>query len=142
MSKINHVKTKWLGNMRFESTNPGGNLFIDAGPENGGEGNGYRPKALMLSGLAGCAGLDIAHLIPKMKLEVDDFSIDIDGELTDTEPATYKKVTLHFNFFGSNLQPDKLTRAVNLSVDKYCGVLEMFRQFAEIEVKINFNPEI
>ncbi|UYW01209.1 OsmC family protein [Flavobacterium agricola] len=139
MSKIDQVKTKWLGNMRFESTNPGGNLFIDAGPENGGEGNGYRPKALMLSALAGCAGLDIAHLIPKMKLEVDDFSIDIDGELTETDPATYKKVTLYFSFYGPNLDSDKLMRAVNLSVDKYCGVLEMFRQFAEIDIKVNFN---
>ena len=31
------VTTKWLGEMRFESTNPSGhNLFIDAGEENGG----------------------------------------------------------------------------------------------------------
>ena len=49
----NHITTTWLGNMKFESTNPSGhNLFIDAGPENEGQGEGYRPKALMLSALA------------------------------------------------------------------------------------------
>ena len=63
------VTTKWLGDMRFESTNPSGhNLFIDAGEENGGKDEGYRPKALMLSGLAGYSGLDVAALIKKMKL--------------------------------------------------------------------------
>ncbi len=141
MSKINHVKTKWLGKMQFESTNPGGNLLIDAGPDNGGDGNGYRPKMLMLSALAGCSGLDVAHLIPKMKLDVANFSIDIDGELTETDPATYSKVTIYYRFFGDNLNPEKLTKAVNLSVDKYCGVLEMFRKFADVEVQILFNPE-
>ena len=141
MSKTNHVKTKWLGKMRFESTNPGGNLFIDAGPENGGDGDGYRPKMLMLSALAGCSGLDIAHLIPKMKLQVADFSIDVDGKLTDTDPATYQKVVISYKFYGDNLEPEKLKRAVNLSVDKYCGVLEMFRKFAEVEIEILFNPQ-
>jgi len=35
------VTTKWLGDMRFESTNPSGhNLFIDAGEENGGKDEG------------------------------------------------------------------------------------------------------
>ena len=52
MAATNHISTKWLGNMAFESDNPSGmNLRIDAGPENGGEGSGYRPKALMLSSL-------------------------------------------------------------------------------------------
>ena len=100
----NHITTKWLGNMRFESTNPSGhNLFIDAGPENGGKGEGYRPKALMLSGLAGCSGLDVASLIKKMKLKVDDFQIDIDAILTETDPKNYDKVVMKINLYGTDL---------------------------------------
>ena len=54
--------------MAFESNNPSGmNLTIDAGSEDGGAGEGLRPKALMLSSLAGCSGLDVASLIRKMK---------------------------------------------------------------------------
>ena len=52
---INQVTTKWMGNMAFESNNPSGHdLIMDAGAEDGGEGKGFRPKALMLSSLAGC----------------------------------------------------------------------------------------
>ena len=83
MGSTNHITTKWLGGMAFESNNPSGiDLTIDASPEDGGEGKGFRPKALMLSGLAGCSGLDIAMLIKKMKLDVNAFTIETIANLT------------------------------------------------------------
>ncbi|WP_222982339.1 OsmC family protein [Flagellimonas meishanensis] len=140
MANTNHVTTKWLGEMAFESTNPSNHtLRIDAAPEDGGEGSGLRPKALMLSALAGCSGLDVASLIKKMKLEVDDFSIETVANLTDEHPKYYDRVTIEYHFHGSNLKEDKLQRAVDLSVEKYCGVMEMFRRFAELEIQTFFH---
>ncbi len=136
----NHITTTWLGEMKFESTNPSGhNLFIDAGKDNGGNSEGYRPKALMLSALAGCSGLDVASLIKKMKLEVDSFKIEIYANLTEEHPKYYDKVDMRFHFFGENLDEKKLQKAVDLSIEKYCGVMEMFRQFAKVNVVIHFN---
>ncbi len=136
----NHITTKWLGNMAFESNNPSGlNLQMDAGPENGGEGNGLRPKALMLSSLAGCSGLDVASLIKKMKLDVDDFHIETIANLTEEHPMYYDAVTIEYHFYGKTLAEAKLQRAVDLSVEKYCGVMEMFRKFATLEIKIMYH---
>ena len=138
----NQITTTWLGNMKFESTNPSGhNLFIDAGAENGGNDEGYRPKALMLSGLAGCSGLDVAALIKKMKLDVETFKIEIDANLTEEHPKYYDKVAMNFHFYGSNLDEKKLQKAVDLSVEKYCGVLEMFRKFAEVSIKTFYHKD-
>ncbi len=135
-----HITTKWLGDMKFESNNPSQiNLFIDVAEEAGGNGEGYRPKALMLSSLAGCSGLDIASLIKKMKLNVKDFTIETTAELTEEHPKYYKSVTVEYHFYGDELDKKKLQRAVDLSVEKYCGVMEMFRRFAEIETKIFFH---
>ena len=136
------VTTKWLGEMRFESTNPSGhNLFIDAGEENGGKSEGYRPKALMLSGLAGCSGLDVASLIKKMKLKVDDFKIVTEANLTDEHPKIYDKVAMHFHFYGNELNEKKLQKTVDLSIEKYCGVMEMFRQFADLDIQTHFHKK-
>ncbi len=138
----NHISTTWLGDMKFESTNPSGhNLFIDAGEENGGKSEGCRPKALMLSALAGCSGLDVASLIKKMKLDVEGFKIDTDANLTEEHPTYYDKVAMHFHFYGPNLDEKKLQRAVDLSVEKYCGVMEMFRKFSEVEIEIHFHKD-
>jgi len=138
----NHITTKWLGDMAFESNNPSGHNFtIDAGPEDGGLGNGLKPKALMLSSLAGCTGLDVVSLMKKMKLEVDNFKIDIIAELTNEHPKYYKEVRIEYHFYGTNLDENKLQKAVGLSFDKYCGVIEMFRRFATVTMETMFHSE-
>lgn len=133
------ITTTWKGNMQFESTNPGGSLMIDTTEEIGGTNNGLRPKALMLSALAGCSGLDVASLIKKMRLEVTDFNIVTEGNLTNTEPQVYDKVHVVYHFYGNNLNEEKLARAVELSVDKYCGVMHMFKGFATVTTEIVYH---
>ena len=135
------IKTSWKGNMQFESTNPGGNLMIDAGPENDGMGNGYRPKALMLSPLAGCSGLDIVPLLKKMRAEVDNIEIDVTANLTEEHPKYYDKVHVVYTFYGNNLKKNMIEKAVGLSVEKYCGVMEMFRSFAKVTTEIIYVEE-
>ena len=137
-----NVTTTWKKKMQFESTNPSGETFlINAGEENGGEGAGLRPKAMMLSALAGCSGLDVASLIEKMKLEVEDFKIETSANLTEEHPKIYDQVTVEYHFYGANLNEERLNRAVDLSVEKYCGVMEMFRKFATVEVKTFFHKK-
>ncbi|RRQ50836.1 OsmC family peroxiredoxin [Maribacter algicola] len=140
MGTTNHITTKWLGNMAFESNNPSGQTIrIDIAKEDGGDGSGVRPKALMLSGLAGCSGLDVAALIKKMKLEVTDFHIETIANLTDEHPKYYDRVVIEYHFHGPNLDEKKLQRAVDLSVEKYCGVMEMFRRFAVLDIRTIFH---
>ncbi len=140
MGSTNHITTKWFGNMTFESNNPSGHdLKIDIAKEDGGDGNGFRPKALMLSSLAGCSGLDVASLMKKMKLEVEEFTIETIANLTDEHPKFYDRVKIEYHFHGKNLNEKKLQRAVDLSIEKYCGVMEMFREFAELEIDTFFH---
>ena len=137
----NIVTTTWKENMLFESDNPGGhNLLIDTSEEHGGKDAGYRPKALMLSSLAGCSGLDVISLLEKMRVTVADFKIVVTGELTEEHPKFYNKVLVDYHFYGSELHEEKINKAVDLSVEKYCGVMEMFRQFATITIGIHLHP--
>ena len=135
------IKTQWLGNMLFNADTLGGNFKIDAAPESGGEGKGVRPKALMLTSLAGCTGMDMVSLLKKMRAEVDDMEINVSGELTDEHPKFYHKVTLEYIFYGKDLKKDKIEKAIQLSADKYCGVMEMFRQFAEITTVVTYKEK-
>jgi putative redox protein len=136
----NIVTTTWKENMLFESDNPGGHsLLIDTSEEHGGKDAGYRPKALMLSSLAGCSGLDVVSLLEKMRVTVADFKIVVTGELTEEHPKFYNKVLVGYHFYGSELHEEKINKAVDLSVEKYCGVMEMFRQFATVTIGIHLH---
>ena len=136
----NTVSTNWKGNMKFESDNPSGHtLIIDAGQDSGGEGAGLRPKALMLSALAGCSGLDVISILDKMKVKLDDYKMIIHGVLTEEHPKYYHEVNVEYHFYGSNLNENKIKKAVKLSDDKYWGVMEMFKKFAKININIIFH---
>ncbi|NVK53543.1 MAG: OsmC family protein [Flavobacteriaceae bacterium] len=136
----NKVTTHWKKNMQFESDNPSGHTLTmyDASADNGNL-KGFGPKALMLSSLAGCSGLDVDSLLTKMRAEIDDFNIVVTGVLTEEHPKFYHKVTVDYHFYGTSLDEKKITKAVNLSIDKYCGVMEMFRQFATITTAIHLH---
>ena len=137
----NTVTTVWKENMVFESDNPSEEtLFMDA-PDEGIENKGLRPKALMLSSLAGCSGLDVVSLLKKMRAEVNDFKMVVHGELTEEHPRYYHKVVVEYHFYGNDLQEDKINKAVKLSVDQYCGVMEMFRQFAKVTTEVYLHGE-
>jgi len=137
----NKIEVSWKGNMLFESVAPEGNVMIDAAEEIGGQGKGLRPKAMMLSSLAGCSGMDIASLLKKMRAEVEDFKIEVEANLTEEDPKFYDKVHVVYRFFGSNFKKDKIEKAVNLSVDRYCGVMEMFRKFADVTTEIIYEEK-
>ena len=130
------IKTQWKGNLLFNADSMGGSFNIDAAEEVGGTNNGLRPKALMLSSLAGCSGIDIASLLKKMRAEVEGMDIDVSAELTDEHPKYYNKVHVTYRFYGSDFKKDKIEKAVQLSVERYCGVMEMFRRFAEVSTEI------
>ena len=134
------VITHWKGNSQFESDNPSGKtLLIDTSVEDGGYNSGLRPKALMLASLAGCSGLDVVSILNKMKVKISDFRIDTSGELTEEHPKYYHTVMVEYHFYGDNLEEAKIKKAVDLSIEKYCGVMEMFRRFATVNTSIHYH---
>ena len=132
------TKIQWKGNMLFNVDTLGGSFNIDGEESVGGQNNGVRPKALMLTSLAGCTGMDVVSLLKKMRAEVDNLEIDVTGELTDEHPKYYNKVHVEYRFYGKDFKKNKIEKAVNLSQERYCGVSEMFRQFAELTIDIKY----
>lgn len=134
------VTTYWKGNMLFESDTPNGQtVFMDTSPEDGGNDEGLSPKAMMLASLAGCSGLDVVSILNKMKVKISDFRIETLGELTDEHPKYFHTVFVEYHFYGEDLKEKKIKKAVDLSIDKYCGVMEMFRKFSKVETKIVYH---
>lgn len=134
------VHVSYKQDMQFETDSPTGyKALIDTSPENGGNNDGLGPKAMMLSALAGCTGLDIVFVLNKMRTHVPHFEMTVKGELTEEHPKTYHKVNLDYHFYGDDLDETKINKAVKLSEEQYCGVMEMFRQFATLEVGVHFH---
>ena len=130
------INTSWAGNMQFEADVTGYKVVMDAATEVGGEGKGARPKQLMMAALAGCTGMDVISILKKMRVEVENFDIEIEADMTDEHPKHYYKVHIIYKFKGKNLDEAKLKKAIDLSQDQYCGVSATYRKTMELTYEI------
>ena len=135
---LHHVNTKWKGKMLFESLANDHIIHLDKLEKHGGDNKGPRPKPLILAAIGGCTGMEIVSIVEKMRLQIDEMEIDVTGELTDSQPKMYKAVHVIFKIKSKNPEKAKIERAIILAVDKYCGVVAMVRQFANVTSEILF----
>ncbi|WP_316747258.1 OsmC family protein [Pedobacter gandavensis] len=117
----------------FEAENPSGfKVEMDAKPEIGGEGKGFRPMEMLLIGLGGCSGIDMVNVLTKQKEPLDDVKIKITAtRKTDEMPPIFDVVNIHFDMYG-DLNALKVERALALTFDKYCSVSNILGRSATI----------
>lgn len=135
------VKLSHLEKMQFETELNGHKITIDAGEKVGGENKGPRPKPLMLLSLAGCTAMDVISILRKMRVEPDDFNVEVQADQTDEHPKHYHKMHVIYSFEGTDLPLDKVKKAVNLSEERYCGVSAVYRKAIELTSEIQINGE-
>lgn len=133
------VKCTWKGKMAFEADIMGHKIIIDAGENAGGENRGPIPKPLLLAALAGCTGMDVASLLKKMRVEIKDFNLQVNGDLSEEHPKYYTRIHLVYEFRGRDLDKDKIEKAVKLSQEKYCGVNYMLKKATEMDYEIIYD---
>lgn len=105
---------------------------IDAATDIGGHNAGARPMEMLLMGLAGCSAIDVILILKKQKQVIEDFRLKVDGmREKDAVPAPFKKIHITYLLKGQ-LDPVKVKRAIDLSMDKYCSATAQLRPSADI----------
>ncbi len=132
------IDVKWMGDMTFEAAIHEHRILMDAKEETGGHNLGPRPKPLLMVSLAGCTGMDVISILKKMKVEPVEFNIRVEGGISDEHPKLFTSMHIIYEFRGTDLPLDKLTRAIELSQDKYCGVNASLKKAMPVTWEIKF----
>lgn len=110
----------------------GKSVEMDASPEMGGGNNAMRPMQLLLAAMGGCSSIDLISILKKQRQPLKDIKITVTGEREkDAVPSLYTEVHAHFKLYG-DLDPDKVEKAVALSVEKYCSVAKTLEKNAKV----------
>lgn len=107
-------------------------VTMDGPVEFGGSDAGIRPKELLLLGLGGCTGSDVVSILQKKKVNLEDFEINIETEVSDGHPQVFTKLHLEYVFYGKDINVNDVERAIELSQTKYCGVTAMLEKAVEM----------
>ena len=121
-------------------TEEGCELILDGSPSLGGENKGPRPMQLVLFGLAGCASMDVLHILRKGRLDLSHAIITATGNRAESVPAVFETIHLHFELAGSGLTEQKAQRAIDLSLERYCSVAQMLSPHVHITADLKILP--
>lgn len=126
------VSLKQIGPVKFECSNSLGKSCVIDGPASiGGGEDGLRPMELILMGLAGCSSFDVLNILRKQRQEIEDLEVKVEGDRADATPAVYTDILLKFKAKGK-VDPTKLKKAIEISVEKYCSAAAMLSKTAQI----------
>ena len=83
---------------------------------------GLRPKPLMVVALAGCTGMDVAAILKKMRVEIDELTVEIEGDIAEEHPKRFTGMKVIYRLKGKDVSLKSVEKAVKLSKENYCGV--------------------
>jgi len=118
------AEARWVEGLQFvgRGLGSGGSLLVAGSSGSDGQVCGIRPMEALLASLASCSGMDVISILQKMKQRVTGFRVEAEGQRADEHPRRYEQITLTYVVRGHEIQEAKVVRAIELSLEKYCGV--------------------
>ena len=127
----------WTGeDWNFDTTLGSGYQTQFRAPNSSDEGGS--PMEFLLAGVAGCTGVDVLSILQKMRQNVENLTVDIEGERADDHPMVYTDVTVTYNLSGKDIDSQAVEKAINLSMTKYCSASIIFKR-AGVNVSTTYN---
>ncbi|MCO6360209.1 OsmC family protein [Roseivirga pacifica] len=128
--------TTLLGDYEYEAVNPNGNkVHIDMRPAE--EKTGQSPTELLLSGLSGCAAVDLVQMLKKRKRTVNGLKIEADGTRREEHPRAFTHIKLHFILDSPDATQEEFEKLGHMAATKYCSVAGSLSAEIDHEFTIN-----
>jgi putative redox protein len=122
------VNLTWTGDLRFRGESGDVLMMLDSHAK-----DGTSPMQALAFALAGCMGMDVAHMLTKSRLPFTALRATFSGRRPVDPPSRFLAITLHFEIEGE--VPDaQVERAIQLSREKYCSVWNSMRQDIDFQV--------
>jgi putative redox protein len=112
------IDVQWVGGLNFEAGRPDGpRIRID------GDGQSApSPFDALLAAIATCASVDVVTILEKQRTPVRALTVRVEANRVESTPRRLASALLRFGITAPGTTIEKATRAVELSVTKYCSV--------------------
>jgi putative redox protein len=122
-------RVKWAGNLRFIGTGADGHSVVIDGDRK----TALSPMQLLLLGTGACACIDLVMILKKGRQKVIDAWVDIGGIRREEMPKHYTDIEMHFVVKGIDIRENRVARAIDLAMEKYCSASAQMAALAEIK---------
>jgi putative redox protein len=92
---------------------------------------GLKASDMLLMSAAACSAYDVVNILRKQREPLESLEVFCTGEQESEPPKRFTHIHLHYQFKG-DLDQEKVKKAINLSEEKYCTVLNTLKDSVEI----------
>ena len=117
----------WVSDKTFTGQTESGHSIVIGTAEGDAPKPGPSAMELMLMGAGSCSAWDVVEILRKGRQSVDDVIVELDADRATEPPKVFTRIHMHFVVKGRGLSEDRVKRAVELSVDKYCSAVAMLK---------------
>lgn len=129
------IEVRWLGSLDFEAGRADGpKVRIDGNAQ-----AAPSPFDILLAGIATCASIDVVTILEKQRTPVQALEVRVEANRVDSTPRRLASAVLHFNITAPGSTVEKATRAIELSVTKYCSVRSSLIADASVSWTVELN---
>lgn len=137
--KVSSAKVTLVEGMQMVGEAGSGHaIVLDAAPDLGRD-TGLRPMELLLLGVAGCTGIDVAHILRKRRRTLQYLQVRVQGQHAPEPPQVYTNIEIEYVVNGPDIKVKDLERAIELSATKFCSASAMLEVAARITHKYRLN---
>ena len=133
MTTSSVVSAVWQKELAFTTTSVSGHKIT----MDGNKKAGASPMELVLMGLCGCTGSDVASVLTKKREPFTSLEVRAEAERAPDPPQVYTKIKVTYRV-GGKVTKKAVEDAVRLSETKYCSVSAMLQKTAKITTEIEY----
>ena len=124
---------RWHEGLHFSGEADSGiKVHMDGKPATGETRQGASPMELMAFSLIGCTGMDVISILKKMRQDARGLEIRFDGDQQGDHPRIFNRIHVEYVVSGKNLDPERVARAVTLSMEQYCPAHAILRKSVNV----------
>jgi putative redox protein len=121
------ITLRWIEEkLMMASDSNGHSVVIGRSPEKKFEWEGVKPSDMLLMSVASCSAYDVVEILAKQREPLDDLKVICNGDQESEPPYIFTRIHIHYIVKGQ-VNPEKLKKAIKLSEDKYCSVINTLR---------------
>ncbi len=122
----------WLGNKTFAGQTESGHSIVIGTADGDAPKPGPSAMELVLMGAGSCSAWDVVEILKKGRQQIEDVIVELDADRAPEPPKVFTRIHLHFVVKGRGLSEDRVKRAIDLSVEKYCSATMMVEKTATV----------
>ncbi len=111
-------------------------------PQAGGQDDGPRPTELLLMAVGGCTSVDMVSTLGKMRVPFVDLEVTVSGQQAQEHPRYFTDIEVLYRIWGDDIPQDKVERAAQLSLDRYCSVSQTLEGRVRITHRVEVLPAV